>query len=80
MQVTAFFHAYIACRSISTLHDLGRDLASEEGVAGFEDLGLGPLAVFPLAQRYFAPSKVGATFTVPFLVFYRGVKDKYCTG
>jgi hypothetical protein len=38
-----------------TLYDLSIDLALEEGVSEFEDLGLGPLLCHKLVVQYFSP-------------------------
>lgn len=54
-QVNAMIHSYMAARKIATLFDLSQDLAREEGVKEFEDLGLGPLLCHELVVQYFSP-------------------------
>mgnify|MGYP007132918696 FL=1 len=43
-------------RKITTLHDLSLEIAQNEGVQSFEDLGLGPISLLPLVGQYFAPA------------------------
>jgi len=39
---------------MTSVHELGTELCSSEGVEQFDDLGLGPLLRHPLVQHYFS--------------------------
>ncbi|CAM6113575.1 unnamed protein product [Calypogeia fissa] len=54
-RVNLFIQSYLSARKIATLYDLGYDLASEEGVNDYEDLGLGPLLCHELVIQNFSP-------------------------
>lgn len=54
-KVNANIHSHVAAKRITTLYDLGCELAEEEGVSDFKDIGIGPLNLHPLVARYFSP-------------------------
>ncbi|CAM0876996.1 unnamed protein product [Alopecurus aequalis] len=55
-KVNTFIHCYVAARKIVSVHDLEVEICKNEGVAQFEELGLGPFLQHPLVAHYFLVS------------------------
>lgn len=74
--------SYLSARKIATLYDLSNDLASEEGVNDYEDLGLGPLLCHELIAHCFSPPigveihKITAAEVIQYLAYYIGHQPK----
>lgn len=54
LKINAFIHCFVAVRRITSLYDLEVAICESEGIAQFEELGLGPLVRQPLAVHYFS--------------------------
>ncbi|CAM0876991.1 unnamed protein product [Alopecurus aequalis] len=52
-KVNTFIHCYVAARKIVSIYDLEVEICKNEGVAQFEELGLGPFLQQPLVAHYF---------------------------
>eukprot|EP00854_Cymbomonas_tetramitiformis_P023843 gene23843-28918_t len=55
-KVNVIIASLVSAQPICTLHDVEKQLAAEEGVASFAELGLGPLLKQPLVQSLFQPA------------------------
>ncbi|XP_030507403.2 protein NO VEIN [Cannabis sativa] len=53
-KINAFIHCFVAVRRITSVYELEQAICQLEGVAKFDELGLGPLVRHPLIVYYFS--------------------------